>query len=159
MAERWFLKIDSIEGDSTDVDHENEIEVRSWTWGVQQSDRSNGGGGGAGKATFDEFSFVSRISKASPALFLACASGSQIESATLTGLRGAGKGRNAEFLKVTMEDVLISSFSPDDLEDDEALQSVSLTYGKFEMEFRPSSTGAPQPSVTAGWDIKLNKKI
>ena len=159
MAERWFLKIDGIEGDSTDVDHENEIDVHSWSWGVTQSGLSSGSGGGAGKASFEEFHFVSRISKASPALFLACASGSHIQSATLTGLRGAGKGRNAEFLKVTMEDVLISSFSPDDSEDDEAMQSVSLTYGRFEMEFRPSSTGAPQPSVTAGWDIKLNKKI
>ena len=112
VAERWFLMIDGIEGDSTDVDHENEIDVHSWSWGVTQSGSSSGSGGGAGKASFEEFHFVSRISKSSPALFLACASGSQIQSATLTGLRGAGKGRNAEFLKVTMEDVLISSSPP-----------------------------------------------
>ena len=62
MAERWFLKIDGIPGESTDVNHKDEIDVLSWSWGVTQTGGSGGGGGGAGKAAFQDFHFVSRIS-------------------------------------------------------------------------------------------------
>ena len=95
VAERWFLKLDGIAGESTDVAHKGEIDIDSWSWGVSNTrlDVGGGGGGGAGKASFQDFHFVSRISKASPALFLACASGSHIKEALLSGVRGSGKAR------------------------------------------------------------------
>jgi type VI secretion system secreted protein Hcp len=160
VADRWFLKIDGIEGESTHVDHKNEIDVLSWSWGVTQSGSSSGGGGGSGKVSVADFHFVSRISKASPALFLACVSGSHLKSATLTGLRSAGKGEGPEFLNIKMDDVIISSFGPDGSEDDEPAQAVDVSFSKIKWTARPeSSGGAPQPPVTAGWDVKLNKKI
>ena len=160
VAERWFLKIDGVDGESTDRDHENEIDVSSWSWGVTQTGSSSGGGGGAGKASFADFHFVSRISKASPALFLACASGSHLRSATLTGLRGAGKGGNAEFLVIVMTDVIISSFSPGDTEDGQPVQAVTFSFSRIELTAIPASpSGRPQPPVTAGWDLQLNQKI
>ena len=95
VSDRWFLKIDGIDGDSTSVQHKGEIDVQSWSWGVTQTGSSGGGGGGggAGRAVFQDFHFVSRISKASPALFLACATGQHHKDATLTGERaGSAKG-------------------------------------------------------------------
>ena len=47
MSDRWFLKIDGIDGDSTSVQHKGEIDVQSWSWGVTQTGSSSGGGGGA----------------------------------------------------------------------------------------------------------------
>ena len=96
VSDRWFLKIDGIDGDSTSVQHKGEIDVQSWSWGVARPARragASGGGGGAGRASFQDFHFVSRISKASPALFLACATGQHHKEATLTGERaGSAKG-------------------------------------------------------------------
>jgi type VI protein secretion system component Hcp len=31
MAEKWFLKIDGVEGESTDAAHKGEIDVLSWS--------------------------------------------------------------------------------------------------------------------------------
>ena len=160
MAERWFLKIDGVDGESTDRDHKNEIEVSSWSWGVTQSGSSSGSGGGAGKTSFQDFHFLSPIGKASPALLLACASGSHLKSATLTGVRGGGRGKNAEFLVLTMSDILISSFSPGDTEDGQPVQAVTFSFSRIELTAIPASpSGRPQPPVTAGWDLQLNQKI
>ena len=91
MAERWFLKIDGVPGESTDVAHKDEIDVLAWSWGLAQAGPGpgggSGGGGGAGKAEFEDFHFVARISQASPRLFLAAAAGTHIKSAALTGVR------------------------------------------------------------------------
>ena len=43
MSDRWFLKIDGIDGDSTSVQHKGEIDVQSWSWGVIQAGSSSGG--------------------------------------------------------------------------------------------------------------------
>ena len=161
VAERWFLKVDGIAGESTDVSHKGEIDVQSWSWGVNQSGSSgSGGGGGAGKASFQPFHFVSRISKASPALFLACASGSHIKSATLSGVRGAGKVKGAEFLKIRMEDLLVTSQLLGDSPDAEPVEQISFNYSKLELTYTPpSSTGSPEAPIKAGWDVTANKKI
>ena len=162
MAERWFLKIDGIPGESTDVVHKDEIDVQSWSWGMSQSSAGpGGGGGGAGKASFGDLQFVSRISKASPALFLACASGSHLKSATLSGVRGAGNTKGgAEFLTVKLTDLRVTSQALGDAPDAEPAEQFSLNFTKIEWTFiQRSATGAPLPPVTAGWDVLQNKKI
>ena len=58
-----------------------------------------GGGGAGGKASFQDFHFVARISKASPQLFLSCATGSTTRRASLSGRRAGpvkGAGRLPE---------------------------------------------------------------
>src|SRR5690349_6263455 len=99
VAESWFLKIDGIEGESLDKVHKGEIDVESWSWGVlNEGSHGSGGGGVAGRASFDDFHFLARISKASPQLFLSCATGAHHKTATLTGRR-AGDKSTGDFLK------------------------------------------------------------
>jgi len=73
VAARWFLKLDGITGESTHVAHKAEIDVEAWSFGVDHESESTGRGRAAGKAEFDDFHFVSRLSAASPPLLLACA--------------------------------------------------------------------------------------
>ena len=40
MAVDYFLKIDGIEGESTDKKHAKEIDVDAWTWGESQTGSS-----------------------------------------------------------------------------------------------------------------------
>ena len=162
MAFDAFLKIDGIEGESRDSKHKDEIEVLSFSWGVsnQATSSGHGGGGGAGKATFHDFNFMVRAQKASPKLFLACASGKHIKDAVLT-CRKAGE-RQLEFLKIRLTDVLVSSFQQSGSEggDDTPLESVSLNFAKFEETYTPSdSKGAAGQGVKGGWDIKQNKAV
>jgi len=53
-----FLKIDGIEGESTDSKHKNEIELQSFSWGATQpGSAGHGGGAGVGKVQVHDFSF------------------------------------------------------------------------------------------------------
>jgi type VI secretion system secreted protein Hcp len=92
-----------------DIEGLGVVEISSFSVGVDQVVGAPGGGGGAGKAVNRDFVFRKRIDKASPVLLKACANGQHFKKAVLT-VRKAGKGQQ-EYLVVTMEDVLISSYS------------------------------------------------
>jgi type VI secretion system secreted protein Hcp len=155
VAEKWFLKIDGIEGDSTDVAHPGQIDVLSWSWGVANAGSSgSGAGGGAGRATFQDFQFVARISKASPKLFLSCATGTHHKAATLSGLQAAGKAAG-DFLTYKLTDVQVTSVHHADSGADLPIEQFSLDYGRFEISFTPPG----EPPVTAGIDLKSGKKV
>ena len=162
MSESWFLKIDGIDGESTDVSHKDEIDVLSWSWGVAHTGggTGSGGGGGAGKAAFQDFHFVARISKASPMLFLSCATGTHHKTAALSGVRSAGKSKSAEFLKYKLSDVVVTSDQHSGSEAGEPVEQFSLNYSKIEVSYTPqTATGKVGVPVQAGFDVKMNKKL
>ena len=70
MAVDYFLKLDGIEGESTDNKHAKEIDVEAWSWGESQTGSGvpGGGGGGAGKVSMQDFHFVIKHNSASPSL-------------------------------------------------------------------------------------------
>jgi type VI secretion system secreted protein Hcp len=156
----YFLKIDGIEGESTDDKHKNEIDVESWSWGeTNAGTHAGGGGGGAGKVVMQDFHFVMKVNKATPKLMLACATGQHIKDAKLT-LRKAG-GDQQEYMSYKFYDLLISSYQTGGSSGDVVpTEQVSFNYSKMEMEYREQkkdgSLGAP---VKAGYDLKLNKKV
>jgi len=52
----YFLKIDTIEGESYDKSHKAEIQLMSFSWGETNAGTfSAGGGGGAGKVQMQDF--------------------------------------------------------------------------------------------------------
>jgi type VI secretion system secreted protein Hcp len=83
MAFDAFVKIDGIEGESTDDKHAGWIEVLACDAKVSQrvsSTASSVGGASAERADFSDFSFVKELDKASPKLALACAGGTHINT-------------------------------------------------------------------------------
>lgn len=161
MAQDIFLKIDGIAGESMDSKHAGEIDIHSWAFGVNQTgDFHAGGGGGAGKASFHDFQFVHRVDKASPRLFLACASGEHIKSAVLT-VRKAGKEQQ-EYLKFTFSDLMVSSVQDGGMAGSPELptQNVTLAFSKVEIEYRAQKAdGTLDAAVKNGWDLKKNVKV
>jgi type VI secretion system secreted protein Hcp len=156
----YFLRIDGIQGESNDAKHKGEIDVASWSWGETQSATTGpGGGAGTGKVEMSDLHVVSPISKASPSLLLACASGKHIKSAVLTG-RKAGKAQ-ADFLTFSLGDVLVSSYQTGAAASDEPpMDSVSLNFARIEVEYKEQKAdGSLGASVKVGWDRKTNKKL
>ena len=160
MAVDMFLKLDGINGESRDSKHKGEIEIESFSWGASNSgSAAHGGGAGAGKVSMQDFSFVTRVSKASPQLFLACASGEHIRSALLTVRRSGDRAE--EFLKVTMSDVLVSSWKQEGSAGDEVpTDQVSMNFSKIRVDYAEQSpSGALGETTSAGWDVKTNTKF
>jgi type VI secretion system secreted protein Hcp len=155
----YFLKIDGIEGESQDDKHEGEIDIESFSWGATQSGTiAVGGGGGAGKVSMQDFHFAMGVNKASPALFLACAQGDHIKNAILT-CRKAGKEQQ-EFMKITMSDVLVSSFQTggSGAGDVVPTDQISLNFAKIEVEYKEQdATGKLMGSTKKWFDLKSVK--
>jgi type VI secretion system secreted protein Hcp len=159
VATDYFLRIDGISGESLDAKHKGEIEVESWSWGEANPVAPGGGGSSAGKVQMQDFNFTANVSKASPNLMLACASGKHFKSAVLTA-RKAGKSQQ-EFLTFSLSDVLVSAYQiggaggevvPGD--------SVSLNFAKIQVEYKPQNPdGSLGESIKAGWDVKQNKQF
>jgi len=157
----FFLKLDGVDGESSDHKHKGEIDLESWSWGEQQAGVSgSGGGGGAGKVSMSAFRFVAKVSKASPKLALVCAGGDHIKKAVLT-CRKAGKDQQ-EYLKITLSDCLVTSYQTGGPQGGNVLPTdqVSLDYAKIEYEYKAQNAdgtvGAP---VKMGWDVKSNKAV
>ena len=155
----YFLKIEGIEGESTNATHKGEIDLESWSWGVSQSGpMGSGGGAGSGKAHFQDMHFVARISKASPKLFLSCAPGTHHKVATLSAARTAGK--TVDYLKYKLSDVQVTSVQHSDSEAGAPMEQFSLQYRKFEMSYSPqTSSGKLGAAEKAGFDVQTNKKL
>jgi type VI secretion system secreted protein Hcp len=154
----YFLKIDSIPGESSDSKHKNEIDLESWSWGEANSgSHATGGGGGAGKVSMNDFSFVMRVNKASPKLFLACASGQHIKEALLT-CRKAGKDQQ-EYLKIKFSDLLISNYQTGGSNSDVVpVEQISLNFSKIEVSYAPQKAdGTLDSPVVHNWNLKENK--
>ena len=156
----YFLKVDGIEGESEDAKHGKEIEVLSWNWSESQhGSMGHGTGGGAGKVAMADFQFTMKVCKASPKLFLACANGEHIKSATLT-CRKAGKEQQ-EFLKWTFTDILVSSYNISGSAGDIIpVDSVSFNFTKIETSYKvQNADGTLGAEFKAGYDLKKATKV
>ncbi|MDF0604562.1 type VI secretion system tube protein Hcp [Neisseriaceae bacterium TC5R-5] len=158
MAQDMFLKINGIDGEAEDASHKAEVEVLSWSWAVaQHSNMHAGSGGGSGKATVDDFQFEHYVDRSSPNLIQYCLTGKHIDKCVLT-IRKAG-GSPLEYLKLTMEDVIVTRVAPSGSVTDEARprESVQLSFSRLKHEYViQNAQGGSGGAITATFDIKKN---
>jgi type VI secretion system secreted protein Hcp len=159
MGADFLLMIDGIKGESQQDKHKDEIEIESFSWGAtQQGAHGGGGGGGAGKVSFQDLHFTSRVGKHSPLLVKACATGQHIKKAVLT-VRKSG-GDQQEYYKVTLEDLLVSSYQSGGSEGSNALpvDQFALNFAKIEFAYSPQKPdGKLDAPVIAKYALKESK--
>jgi type VI secretion system secreted protein Hcp len=155
-----FLKLDGIEGESTDARHAKEIDVTAWSLGVTNAGSGHaGGGGGAGRPKVTDLAVSKLLDRASPALMLAVASGRHVRSGRLT-VTGGGP-RPVEYLVVDLEDVLVTACLLADAADpDRPVENVSLAFGKIHVTYtQQSPDGGPGSVSQFGWDVDRNAPL
>src|SRR5689334_17681861 len=112
MAVDMFLELEGVNGESLDKVFKSKkaIDVLSFNWGVSNTGTfHHGSGGGAGKANFQDLSITKYVDKATADLMLFGANGKHMNKGTLT-CRKAGENP-LEYLKISMEKILVSSYS------------------------------------------------
>jgi type VI secretion system secreted protein Hcp len=160
MANDMYLKVDGAPGESKDSKHKDWIEIDSYSFGASQmSTMGHGGGGGAGKVQMQDFHFVSKLDKASPVLFQFLASGKHIGKVELSQCKVGGD--QVEFLKVTMEDALMSSWQMGDSAGGAIpTGQYSFSFSKIKVEYsEQTDKGGKGATTTGGWDNKGNTKM
>lgn len=162
MAVDMFLKIESppIKGESKDDKHKEDIDVLAWSWGLSNAGNAQyGGGAGAGKVNVQDISITKWVDKASPDLVLSTCNGQHHDTVTLF-VRKAGT-TPVEYLKITMSEVLITSYTTGGSGGEDRLtENVTLNFAKVKVEYTPQKdNGAADKTMTVGWDIAANKKL
>lgn len=134
-----------IKGESPDTQHKDEIEVLSWSWGMQAK-TNLASGTASGKATINDLRIVKRVDSASTALMLALRTNEPIQKAVLT-LRKAGKSA-LEYLKITIENGRVTGLTIDSGDTSgsaDIFEKVSFSFNKIEVEYVPQGKdGKPQ---------------
>lgn len=151
-----FLKFDpEIKGESVAAGHKNEIQVLAWSWGAQNSGtRHIAKGGGGGKSSFNDLSITKYVDSASPLLLQACATGKHIDKATLV-CRKAGATKQEEYVKLNLEECLISSYSTGGSGGEVLLtENVTINFAKFTFNYMPQTEkGSLSGNVSVSYSI------
>ena len=115
MAFKQYLKIEGINGSSTDAGHIGEIKILSYQLGPCASANQHGAttASKSGEPAVSNFSFIKEFDSCSPELFRASFSGSALPRVVLTEERF--KGGSYPFVKVEvleLKDALVTSIMP-----------------------------------------------
>lgn len=166
MPYDMFLKIDGINGDSSDDAHKQWIEVESYSHRISQpvgGALSAQGVHTGGRADHADFSVVKRLDSASPNLSLYCCNGRHIPNIRFELCRAMGD--KTIFMVYTFKDVIIASISPSgsaDAEDPIPSEELTFRYGQLNWEYTPTDItggGKKGAAIQAGWSTLLNKAM
>jgi len=154
-----FIKIDSIEGESPDSKHGKEIQVLSFHFGADQPASSGvGGGAGVGKVQIHDLTFTHYVDKASPKLFVACATGAHIAKAVLSA-RKAG-GDQQDYIIITLTDVVVASVQAAGSVEGLPSETIGLNFTQINFEYKEQNEkGALTGTVAGGFNVKTMKKV
>jgi len=156
MAVDYFWKLDSIQGESVDANHKNEIKLLSFSWGgTQKTSVAGTGGSGAGKVDIADFSVMKHVDKASTPLFKALVSGTHIKTGTLTAVKAGSAGK--PFLKIDFQELFVTSLQQA-ATDEVPTESVSFSYNQIAVEYSmQNEQGVVTSTGKVTYNLKENK--
>lgn len=153
-ASDYFLKIDGIEGESTDSRHPNEIVIGSFFWAINVSSL-NDCVQAPQAPVFSGISFVKQLDKASPKLASAVTTGQRAPTAALTARR---TGDQQEYLNITFSDVAVSGYSMSAIDATFPQDTFILAFSRIRLEYvRQRPDGSFEAPVIFCWDLNANR--
>ena len=158
-----FVKIDGIEGESTDKKHTGWIEAINFSSGVSQkvsSTASSVGGATAERADIKPFTFIKLVDSSSPKLFQDCAAGTHFNK-IIIALHRSGGDEKVKFMEYELSDCIICDVSIDGGSVDFPSESISINFGKIRVTYVKQNRkgGIASGNISAGWDLEKNCKM
>jgi type VI secretion system secreted protein Hcp len=141
-----------IKGEATAPDHENDIVVASWTWGL-----SAGSAVGSGKATarrtYKHLTIRKRIDSASTALMSALATNDEVKEAKLT-MRKAGDAQ-VDFFTIVLGGARVSALDIEVDEQGTPVERVEFAFTKVEVDYRRQESSGQSGATSSFMDELL----
>lgn len=135
-----FLKLAGVTGESQDSDHKGEIQVVSWSWGLQSPAALGGSASANGRTALEEVSVIKRVDRSTPTLMQFCRTNKVMGSAVLV-VRKAG-ATPLEYLRIELTNARITSLRTHS-ESTELVEQIQLGCSKIKVVYIPqSSSGA-----------------
>lgn len=157
-ADKMFLVIEGVTGESNDENWPNAIEVLGWSWGASQNGTLHeGGGSGAGQANFQDLSITKWVDASSPILLGHLSNGSNLTSAQLILVKD-GERRNIQYFTLEMTNLIVSSLSAGGTtSDSRSTEDITLHFAEFVMRYIPiNADGTLGTAVEFGYNIQQN---
>jgi len=150
-----YLEVAGVEGEATETNHKDWIEVLSYSWSAVQptSHRSAMGGGGQPEGVvLRDFECVKPLDKSTPKLMESCCNGVLIPMVTLEVVRHVGE--SPTILKYTLEGVIVTSVTDSANTGDEMpRQEVTFTFRKLTCTYTETDgDGTTQGDVEFSYD-------
>jgi len=138
-----LLQLDGVKGEAAYKDHEGEIEIASFQWGLRSTGSTGyAGSGGGSKPQITEIVLTKPIDKSSPILMGKAAKGAKIEKGKLF-FRKAGGADALEYMVIEMENIYITSFTTSKSSGPDHIDSMTITFDKLKITYTAqSATGA-----------------
>lgn len=166
MAGAMFLKITGpdVKGESTADKHTEEIEISSFSQGVAMATTpaSTSGSRTSERASFQDFTVTKMVDKATPELAKGVAQGTHYGEMVISVNRADGAGGMVEYLKYTLNDVIISSLQVSGADGGGlANEAATLSFGKIKWEYTATdpAKGGAQGTVPFTFDVSANKVV
>jgi len=156
MAVDYFLKLDGIQGESSDDKHAGWIQIMSWSWGASQvSSVAGTGGSGAGKADLSDFSIMKYLDKASTPIFKALVTGTHIKTGNFEAVKAGAGGK--PFFKVDFQELFVTS-QQESASSEIPTESVSFSYNQIKVEYsQQNEQGIVTTTGAVTYNTKTNK--
>lgn len=157
-----FLKIDGakqgpIKGESSDPRHPGEIDVQSWSWGMDSP--SDAFGNATARTAFDQLRIVKRVDSATTALMSALRNNELVKKAVLT-VRKAGGAEALEYFRITIEKARLIHHKVrggEGAESSELSEELAFSFQKVTVEYVPQGkTGGGRGTLTFETEINTN---
>jgi type VI secretion system secreted protein Hcp len=160
MATNFILEIDGVKGESKAKGHTDHIDIYSWSTGISQSGSyAAGGGGGTGKPIFQDLHFTKEIECASNQLQLRACGHDHIKKAVLHCYVMGKNNVPMEYMKITLEDALVASYSISGGGDGKPTEQFSLNFAKYKFEYAPQKEDQTMDSFKSfSWNLKEGVK-
>jgi len=164
MAVDYLLKITGpdVKGESKEKGFEGQIQVLSWTWGMNNTGSAGLGGGlGTGKVQVQDFSFTQNMSTGTGPIASSITLGKHHEKALLTCRKTTGDGTPQKYLEIEFKDVVISSYQTGGHgAEGLPLESISFNFAQFQLEyFEQDAKGVLKGTGKVGYNIKEATKV
>jgi type VI secretion system secreted protein Hcp len=161
MAFDAFVKIDGIEGESSDSNYSGWMEALDYGMSVAQKasrTTSSAGGFSVGRADFSEFTFRKELDLSSPAIALACADGAHIDSVTIVVCR-SGKDK-VKFMEYQLSDCMISEVLTIGGGEFPS-ETISITFAKIVWTYsrQKRQGGFLTGNLATGWNLQKNCRV
>ncbi len=160
MSTNMFLIIDGVTGESDDEKHTGWCEIISWGHSFTQptNPMRTSSGQTVEKCLHENLEFGKYVDKATPDILTAVWGGKQFNGACIRQYRADNLNVPVLYLEVTMQDVVVSSYSIAAGEGSLPEETIGLSYSKIQYEYNAVDKllGAATGKIVCNTDLIKN---
>jgi type VI secretion system secreted protein Hcp len=130
-----YLKLEGIDGESSDENHQGWIELQTFSWSVvAEATFEVGQGGQAKQSHIKEILGTKACDKATVILWKNCTTGRHIPKGTISCMKLDGETR-IEYLKIELKDLMVKEIEWKGVSEDIITEDFKLVFAEFKQTY------------------------